>query len=310
MANRTKRSGRIPTTLLGGYLGAGKTTLINRLLSADHQVRVAVLVNDFGSVNIDADLIRNVTDQTISLTNGCVCCSISDDLGAALDAQTARSDPPEHIVIEASGVADPNRIVKYAEGWPGVQLDSVVTVADVETLRARTRDKYVGGVVRRQLEAADILILNKTDLIGANKLHSLRVWLRDTIPSVRTAESRHGAVDPLLLIGPGPTRFQNPGTDMTEQSPTHFATVKWLPRGAVSLPAFEAVLDALPDTVHRLKGFVRDQESSQLMLVQVVGKRRTVMPVTSGANECIVAIGASKNDLLRVPALLAQTVRS
>ena len=101
---------RLPVTVVGGYLGAGKTTLLNRLLADTQGRRLAVLVNDFGAVNIDAGLIANRDGETISLVNGCVCCSIGDNLGMTLYDLAERPDGPEHIVIEASGVADPARI--------------------------------------------------------------------------------------------------------------------------------------------------------------------------------------------------------
>ena len=104
----------MPVTVIGGYLGAGKTKLLNRLLAEAEGRRLAVLVNDFGEVNIDAALIANRDGETISLTNGCVCCSIGDNLGMTLYDLAERPDGPEHILVEASGVADPARIAGYA----------------------------------------------------------------------------------------------------------------------------------------------------------------------------------------------------
>ena len=145
------RAGRLAVTIIGGYLGAGKTTLLNRLLADVHGMRLAVLVNDFGAVNIDAALIANRDGETISLTNGCVCCSIGDNLGIALYDLAERRDGPEHIVVEASGVADPARIAHYAGCHPRLDLDGIVVVVDAETVQARADDKYVGDVVRQQL---------------------------------------------------------------------------------------------------------------------------------------------------------------
>lgn len=302
-----KKSGRIPTTLLCGYLGSGKTTLINHLLASDHGVLMAVLVNDFGAVNIDAGLIENATDQTISLTNGCVCCSISDDLGGALEAQVLRQDAPDHILIEASGVAEPGRVVNYANGWPGVHLDSVITVIDLETVRARACDKYVGGVVRRQISAADLIILNKTDLVDDDKRASLREWIRELAPNAALADAQNAVVDPDLVFGP---RIDN--VPMVEgpldDTAFRFVTSKWTPSGSVDLAAFEAALDSIPDTVHRLKGFVRDRKSGDLLLVQVVGQRRTISKSEQNSAECMVAIGANKEDIDTVSGLLDQAL--
>ena len=102
--------GPIPVTLIAGFLGAGKTTLLNRILKGEHGLRIAVLVNDFGTVNIDSELIVGVEGETVSLSNGCICCTIRDDLLNAALAVVARPEPPEYIVIEASGVSDPYSI--------------------------------------------------------------------------------------------------------------------------------------------------------------------------------------------------------
>ena len=134
----------VPVTVVAGYLGAGKTTLINELLRHDHGRRLAVLVNDFGAVNIDAALIADHDGQTISLKNGCVCCSIADELGDALDRVLALEPAPDQIVIEASGVADPANVAAYGQGWPGCRLDAVVVLADAETVQAKSRDQFVG----------------------------------------------------------------------------------------------------------------------------------------------------------------------
>ena len=144
----SRPSGAIPVTVIGGYLGSGKTTLLNALLRGGHGRRLAVLVNDFGSINIDADLITAHGGDTISLANGCICCSLQDNLGTTLHSLAARSDPPDQIVIEASGVADPSRIGHYAMSLPGLHLDAVIVVADAEGIRRQARDKYVGDIVR------------------------------------------------------------------------------------------------------------------------------------------------------------------
>src|SRR5208283_5132765 len=155
----------IPVTIIGGYLGAGKTSLLNTLLRGDHGLRLAVLVNDFGSINIDAELIASHDGETISLTNGCVCCSMVDNLAITLLELLGRQPPPDHIVIEASGVADPRRIAFYGAAHPRLRLDGLIVVADAETIGARVLDRYVGELVMRQLAEADLLVLSKIDLI-------------------------------------------------------------------------------------------------------------------------------------------------
>src|ERR1035441_57589 len=198
----------IPVTIIGGYLGAGKTTLLNSLLRCDHGLRLAVLVNDFGSINIDAALIASHDGETISLTNGCVCCSMADNLAISLLELLGRDAPPDHIVIEASGVADPRRIASYGAAHPRLRLDGLIVVADSETIRERSVDKYVGALVMRQLLAADLIVLSKMDLIGEPARACVREFLRETVPHARFFEASHGCIPWDLLLGVGATRSQ------------------------------------------------------------------------------------------------------
>ena len=166
----------LPLTILAGYLGAGKTTRITRLLCQPNGERVGILVNDFGSINIDQALIAERGGKTVSLSNGCVCCTIADDLGGALDIMLSQSQHLDRLVLEASGAADPSRLRGYAETWPGLKSMGVVTVADVRRVRRLSDDKYVGSTVRRQLRAADQIILSHTD-VAPQEVDPLMEWL-------------------------------------------------------------------------------------------------------------------------------------
>ena len=306
----------IPVTVIGGYLGAGKTTLINHVLTANHGLRIAVLVNDFGAINIDANLIADAADDTISLTNGCVCCSIHDDLGAALDLQTRRASPPDHIVIETSGVAEPARILTYATAWPGIRLDAVVTLVDAETIRARADDKFVGRVVRRQLAAADFLVVNKQDLVTDADRHDLSQWLADQAPMARLIHATHANVDPALLFETGrPPRL---GLAMKGSGDNqHGATFVFCQSRATSpidIDALAEVLSQLPSTIHRVKGFVRDRVTGQWMLVQRVANRQSITPkadlASKNVSSTLVAIGTSDPDLRAIECALSVLQRS
>ncbi len=165
----------IPFTVIGGFLGAGKTTLLNRLLAATPGRRFAVLVNDFGALDIDGRLVARHGGDTIALANGCLCCTIGDSLVQTLVDLLDRGSAIDHIVVEASGVADPGRIADLGVLDSRLRRDGVVVVVDAETVRARASDRRLGDTVLRQLRAADLMVLNKTDL--ADDLPSLRDWL-------------------------------------------------------------------------------------------------------------------------------------
>jgi G3E family GTPase len=141
----------IPLTVIGGYLGAGKTTLINHLLREAGGRQLTVLVNDFGELEIDAALIEARHGDTISLSNGCICCAVGDRLVSALMQIGRRARPPDQLVIETSGIADPRRVAQIGTAGRRFALHGIVVVVDPLEARARLADPYVGETVRRQL---------------------------------------------------------------------------------------------------------------------------------------------------------------
>src|ERR1700730_972642 len=188
----------IPFTVIGGFLGAGKTTLLNRLLRGATGRRFAVMVNDFGALDIDGRLIADHGGDTITLANGCLCCTIGDSLVTTLLGLLERHDRFDHIVVEASGVADPGRIADLAVLEPRLARAGVIVVVDAAEVRARAADRRVGDTITRQLAAADLLVLNKTDL--AHDLAVLRGWL-STHSAAPLLEARHADVPLDLLFG-------------------------------------------------------------------------------------------------------------
>jgi G3E family GTPase len=190
----------IPVWVIGGYLGSGKTTLLNAFLRRAAGVRFAVLVNDFGSLNIDADLIAGTGTETLELTNGCTCCTIGGDLILALRDLIARADLPDAIVIEASGVADPLAVARLAACHPALSVRGTIVAADAETIRERSDDKYVGGLVLRQLATAGVVVMSKIDLIDDEHRAETRAWIAETVPKVPVFESADGIGFPVEYV--------------------------------------------------------------------------------------------------------------
>ncbi len=282
-------------TVVGGYLGAGKTTLINRLLGGEHGRRLAVLVNDFGSINIDADLIQSHDGTTISLSNGCVCCSIADALGDGLDAVLAIDQRPDQIVIEASGAADPGKIATYGRGWPGCRLDAVLTLVDVTTIRARLTDQFVGQLVSRQLAEADLVLLTKIDLTDRATLDGVKELLVGftNAPLVElTADA--GAAELALDLAPRPAR-PHAGAggrhQTTEPGVVEIDAEQLFRSLAIDCPMpieperLTRTLARWPESIVRVKGIVElagtDGSSAGLAVVQRVGRRVSIEPLAA-----------------------------
>lgn len=195
---------RIPFTVIGGFLGAGKTTLLNRWLQAAQGQssgelpgqppgeRLAVLVNDFGAINLDAAALLQADGQTIALSNGCVCCSIGDDLSAALGRVLAAEPPFDAVVVEASGVSDPWRIAQYALAEPRLQLHGVFLLVDAAALAGHLADPLLADTLQRPLAHADLVVLNHADRASAAQLAAARHWV------AQDAAARQAAPPPVV----------------------------------------------------------------------------------------------------------------
>jgi len=290
----------IAVTVIGGYLGSGKTTLINHVLRTADE-RVAVLVNDFGSINIDADLIESQDGDTIALSNGCICCSLVDGFAAALATVRDLDPSPRRLLIEASGVADPATVAAYGHG-PGLMLDAVVVMVDAETIRNRATDKYVGDTVLRQLASGDLLVINKVDLVGADKADSVRQWLAARCPDAALLETTQSQVPIEVLFGVQHKERDgiesgSENTDASGQSHADqvFQTWTWTTDQLVERTKIEQLMAELPDDVVRAKGVVvLAQDPQRATVVQRVGKRWTIHPSrTNGppASSHLVFIG-------------------
>ncbi|MBP8148412.1 MAG: GTP-binding protein [Limnohabitans sp.] len=190
---------RIPLTVIGGFLGAGKTSVLVHWLQQTQGQRIAVLVNDFGTINIDAELLGESNSDTIALSNGCVCCQIGGDLSQALLQVLDNPQPFDAIVIEASGVSDPWPIAQIALADKRLSLHGVLVVVDAAAVRTHAADPLLHDSLLRQLRAADLLVLNKTDLCSADEIWACTTWLHDTVGPVPCLPCQHGQL-PLALL--------------------------------------------------------------------------------------------------------------
>jgi G3E family GTPase len=193
----------LPLTVIGGFLGAGKTTLLKHLLENADGRRLAVLINDFGALNIDAALIKATGADSIELSNGCVCCSLGDDLVNQLVILEKSADKFDHVVIEASGVGDPWKIAQIGMVAGAYRLDSVIVVVDTETIETYITDEFTSDTVIRQLARADIVLANKSDLTSEAQRKKISDLLKPYLgnDSHHWIECVHGKLEINLALG-------------------------------------------------------------------------------------------------------------
>ena len=189
----------LPVTIITGFLGSGKTTLLNQILQNDLNQKVAVLVNEFGDINIDSQLLVSYDDDMVELSNGCICCTINEGLVEAVKRILAREEKVERLIIETTGVADPLPIVLTFVGSDFrefTHLDSVITLIDTETF---TPEHFNSEVAYKQIAYGDILLLNKTDLANREQLTALETYIASIKKNPRIIQTKYAQV-PLPLI--------------------------------------------------------------------------------------------------------------
>jgi G3E family GTPase len=278
----------LPFTVVGGYLGAGKTTLLNHLLADAGGLRVAVLVNDFGSVNIDVDLIRSHDGETINLANGCMCCTLVNGFATAIGQIRRRARDFDHIVIEASGVADPGKIAQYGQMYE-LPLDGIIVMADAEQVRTQAVNKYVGDTVQRQFTQADLILLNKTDLVSTDEIESLRGWLAELAPGTPVIETVRSQVPLAVLLGAHGGRATARADARTSTPTDHTDTYEtWSLKRVFPLSrgVLERFAGGLGEGVYRAKGFVSLQDDpGRRYVYQQVGSRWSLEPDADWGDE-------------------------
>jgi G3E family GTPase len=273
----------IPVTIVGGDLGCGKTILLNALLRGKHGLRLTVLINDFGSINIDTQLVQSQNDEVITLANGCICHSIGEGLSQTLTELVRRSLPPEHIIIEVSGVSDPCKIFQYAMAVPGLRPGGIIILVDAATIRKRSSDRSAGAAVSSQLKMADLLILNKIDLVKEEQCVALRAWLQGKVPRARFIETSHGVVPVFIMLGLESTQWPQAAPGLSEHDQTYHADMyeTWGCTSEEPLDgnALRALVETLPTGILRAKGVLcLKEDPTHRTTFQLVGKRWSLEP--------------------------------
>ncbi len=301
---------KVPCSIVTGFLGAGKTTLVRHVLEHAQGRRLAVVVNEFGDVGIDGEILRGCgiascsEERIVELSNGCLCCTVADDFIPALTSLLELAEPPEHILIETSGLALPKPLVQ-AFNWPEiasrVTVDGVIAVidgpavadgrfaSDQEALAqqraadaALDHDNPLEEVYEDQLLCADLIVVNKTDLMADGDRHKVTAGIGATIPrAVKVVQAANGRLDPAILLGLGAAAEQDldsrpshhDGEDDHDHDDFDSIVVKVSEiRSAVALLRRIAAATASHDVL-RVKGFVPVAGKPMRLLVQGVGQR-------------------------------------
>ena len=305
MTTAPARSG-VPVTILSGFLGAGKTTLLNHILGNQQGVKTAVLVNEFGEIGIDNELIVTTNEEMVELSNGCICCSINDELMEAVERILKRPDKMDYIVVETTGLADPLPVAMTflgSELRDTTRLDSIITLIDAENFDESVLDTQVG---RAQVIYGDILLLNKCDLVSEQRLETVETLLRDVKNDARILHSVKGDVPLPLLLSVG--LFETDKVVTTDEHdhshhdhdhsshdhdhsshdhshqdhPDHlaiegFTSLSFQSNGPFALRRFQNFLDnQMPQEVFRAKGILWFNESERRHVFHLAGKRFSI----------------------------------
>ncbi|MBC7905247.1 MAG: cobalamin biosynthesis protein CobW [Rhodospirillaceae bacterium] len=294
---------KVPATIVTGFLGAGKTTLVRHLMENNQGRRIALIVNEFGDVGVDGELLAScgvagcAEDDIIELANGCLCCTVADEFLPVMQALLDRANPPDHIIIETSGLALPKPLVK-AFHWPEIRsrvtVDGVIAVVDTaavsagrfadtpEMMAQPDHDNPLEEVFEDQLLCADMVLLNKTDLVGEAELERVHADVTNSLrPGVKIVRTARSAIDPVIVLG-----LSAAAEDDLAARPSHHDLEEGHDHDdfesfAVHLPEItntDALAEKLVATIAahdilRLKGFLAVEGKAARHVIQAVGAR-------------------------------------
>jgi G3E family GTPase len=274
-------SARLPVTIVTGFLGSGKTTLVNHLLATRHGLKIAVMVNEIGEIGIDHDLIISTGEGMLELSNGCICCSINNDLVDAVARLLQRGEALDHLILETTGLADPLPIALTflrPEFRSRLRLDAIVTTADTANFSV---DLFESEPARHQLRYGDIILLNKGDLAGAAALDEVERKIRGIKEEARIIRTSRSQVPLSLIVGLGlfQEKSVQPHDHRDHDDHDHlandgFTSISFLSDRPFALQQFQDFLDKqLSASVFRGKGILWFAESERRFVFHLVGGR-------------------------------------
>ncbi len=280
----------IPLTLISGYLGTGKTTLINNLLRTTKK-KIALLVNDFGDVNIDESLIEARTDSVLSIAGGCVCCSYGNELIETLESMNSNEILPDHIVLEASGIALPSKIIQTISLMDFLSFHGTVLLTDASRLQAQLNDVYISDTISLQIEQHDLLVLNKTDLLAEDELSdcidtvSKRFEIRKFLKTVNAyIEEKDMLID-----------FCPSNKIKLEKKQEHgFISSTIKPTGTMNAEALSTLLRDPVYNIERAKGFFKNKKG-EVCTIQYDGLTLKIEKTEKNEKESVFVVIGKKN---------------
>lgn len=303
MKSEASMISRIPVTIIAGFLGSGKTTLVNHIIASNRGIKIGVIVNDFGEIDIDSNLIVSSSDQILEIKNGCICCSNNGDLRATVSKLLKDNAELEYIIIESTGIGDPLPIVKTfmrPEFISQARVDSIITVVDAENIKQTLPDI---GVIQNQIKFADFILLNKCDRFEAQSINEVEAFVREFNNDCRLLKTVKCSVPLDVILGARAhnqnliaERDSHHSPDCSHECHDHddvnhgFTSVSFSSNDLFDPDKFQEFLQRIPSNIFRAKGFLRTAQSGQSYIFHLIARRFTLdvdLEIRSPCNQLV-----------------------